>query len=185
MSARGRSNILLPYSERAIEKRTAVHGTPCHDTLTQLRIHRAAQSVIQTGNFDHLRVPILYDDHEFYVMELVDVSQPLWLGNPASCSLYNLNMIIDVTSDLERFWNIMWNQYGFAPWDFQLFVQQDNSVVLLGFDKFGLRRPEGIGAPVDIPVPVPVNEFFSGDCFPYYFRVDVDWNTVRQRSGVN
>ena len=179
--AYGRSNLILPYSDTAIEKKRARHGTPCHDTLTQIRIHRAAQDVIAHGNFDHLRVPMLYDDHEYYVMERVDTRNPIWLGDFDCCDLFSVNLIMDVKADLQRFWNTLWDQYGFAAWDFQLFLQDDQSVVLLGFDKFGFRRDEGLGAPVDLPVPVPVDEFFRGDCFPRDFRVNVNWIVPRPR----
>lgn len=186
MPSYGRSNLILPYSEDTIEKRRARHGTPCHDTLTQIRIHRAAQHILSEGNYIYLRVPRLYDDQGCYIMERVDLLRPLWLGNEDSCSFHNINFIIDVTSELERFWQDMWNEYGFAPWDFQLYVQEDDTVVLLGFDKFGFRHDFGLGSPVALPVPVILDDFFAGDCFPRRFRVGVDWvQQPRQYPSVN
>lgn len=174
----GRSNLILPYFDApdgtpCIQKIKAQVGTPCHDTLTQLRIHMLAQRILtQTPNYDHLRVPRLYDDpHHKYIMERVDTTQPLWLGDSLSTDQYSQHFIEDVKRELRNFWNDMWN-HKFAAWDFQLFIQPDLSVVLLGFDKFGFERyteSASLDISAEMPVPVPREELFLAPCFPPYF----------------
>lgn len=178
----GRSNIILPFLTNQLIKERARHGTPCHDTITQKRIHGLAQRIIYEGNYDHLRVPALSEEAtpHTYAMEMIDTSHPIWLGNEESLEEESVNLIMDLKSDLERFWRAMWAE-GFAPWDFQLYLQGDGAVMMIGFDKFGFRHDQGNGAPVELPVPVHLDEFFAGDCFPRDFRAGVDWQHPRSR----
>lgn len=174
----GRSNRIISFNNLQVEKVRAYHGTPCHDTFTQKRIHILAQNIINQGSYDHLRVPALSDEvmPNIYVMDRIDTLHPIWFGDEKE----SVNLIMDLKSDLERFWSAMWAQ-GFACWDFQLYLQEDRTVMMIGFDKFGFRRTEGNGYPVDLPIDVPLNEFFLGDCFPRNFCAGVEWGQVRSR----
>jgi hypothetical protein len=71
----------------------------------------------------------------------------------------------------------MW-EAGFAPWDFELYVQRNGRVILLDVDKFGFRRDLGAAAggapssgtePVQMPVPLALDTFFHHPCFPRDF----------------
>lgn len=168
----GRSNRILPFDNLQVEKVRAYHGTPCHDTFTQKRIHIIAESIINKGHYEYLRVPALSDQvmPHVYVMQRINTLHPIWLGDDEALEKESVNFIMDLIFELERFWRAMWAQ-GFASWDFQLYVQEDKTVMMIGFDKFGFRRTEG-----DLPINVPL----LGDCFPRNFRAGVEWAHVAQ-----
>lgn len=178
----GRSNRILPFDNLQVEKVRAYHGTPCHDTFTQKRIHIIAETIINKGHYEYLRVPALSDQvmPHVYVMQRINTLHPIWLGDDEALEKESVNFIMDLIFELERFWRAMWAQ-GFASWDFQLYLQEDKTVMMIGFDKFGFRRTEGNGYPVDLPIHVPLNEFFLGDCFPRNFCAGVDWSQPRSR----
>ena len=147
------NSILIPSQDnRFVLKKTFGH-TRGHDILTQSRIHLLAQEILNDqNNFDVLRAPCLiaYDDWrpryipvergEFYGMELVNTSHPIWLGDRDSTMHVPVDILERVQDELLRFFKMMWDR-GFVPWGFELYLQPDGTVILLDFDKFGFRRP--------------------------------------------
>ena len=65
----------------------------------------------------------------------------------------------------------MWN-YGYAPWDFELYLQPDSRVMILDFDKFGKRllsNPKDTEPCVRMPFEKNFQGFFDHICFPEGF----------------
>ena len=147
------NSILIPSSDSRFVWKKALPRSEGHDTLTQSRIHLLAQEILRDEhNFDVLRAPCLVsiDDwrpqridiplQEFYAMEKVDTSHPIWLGDRDSAAHIPFDILEKLNNELLRFFVMMYNQ-GFVPWGFELYLQRDGSVILLDFDKFGFRRP--------------------------------------------
>ena len=192
----GASAVILPLADGALVRKKMRRNAAGHDELTQQRIHRTSQTILQDrNNFDYLRMPVLEEGNwiplEHYVMQRVDVTRPLFLGDRDSCaSILNDRLLPehlnldDISNELARWWRQMWTA-GFAPWDFELYVQRNGRVILLDVDKFGFRR-EGYGGggaaaaagggpapaegpPVQMPVPLALDTFFHHPCFPTDF----------------
>ncbi len=187
----GASAVILPLADGHLVRKKMRRNAAGHDELTQQRIHRLSQRILQDrNNFDYLRMPVLEEGdwipQEHYVMQRVDVTRPLFLGDRDSCaSILNDRSVPehlsldDISNELARWWRQMW-EAGFAPWDFELYVQRNGRVILLDLDKFGFRR-EGAAAaaggapapsqgdPVQMPVPLALDTFFHHPCFPRDF----------------
>lgn len=146
------NSILIPSQDnRFVLKKTYSHSRG-HDILTQSRIHLLAQEILNNqNNFDILRAPCLiaYEDWrprhipvergEFYAMETVNTSHPIWLGDRDSTMHIPMHILDGLEDELVRFFKMMWDR-GFVPWGFELYLQPDGTVILLDFDKFGFRR---------------------------------------------
>jgi hypothetical protein len=145
----------------SVEKKT--RRATGHPIQLQMTIHRIVQNTINQGNYDYIRVPILSDVNPMrYKMERISTRRPLILGEPDSCRISNIR---EVKAELVRLWVQLW-ELGYAAWDFDLFVH-DGKVVLLDFDRFGVRMPNGVP---DLPVQIPVGSFFNHACFPTDFK---------------
>lgn len=152
---------------RTVEKKTRrITG---HPIQVQMTIHRIVQNILSQGNYDYIRVPILYDvNPNKYKMERISTRHPLIMSEPDSCSNARIANITHVKNELVRLWVQLWEQ-GYAAWDFDLFVY-DGKVVLLDFDRFGLRTPNQVP---DLPLQIPVGTFFNHSCFPTDFKARV------------
>ena len=151
--------ILIPYG-RMVEKKT--RRSTGHSIQLQMKIHRIILNIIIQGNYHHIRVPILSDVNPMrYLMERISTRRPLILGEPDSCRIPHLSQI---KQELVRLWVELWDR-GYAAWDFDLFVQEGR-VILLDFDRFGLR----VNNSIDLPVQIPMGSFFNHACFPTDFK---------------
>lgn len=155
---------------RTVEKKT--RRTTGHPIQVQMTIHRVVQTIINQGNYDYIRVPILYDVNPMrpmrpmpYKMERISTRYPLILSEPDSCRITDIQSIRNVKNELVRLWVQLW-ELGYAAWDFDLFVH-DGKVVLLDFDRFGIRTPNQVP---DLPLQIPVGTFFNHSCFPTDFK---------------
>lgn len=152
---------------RSVEKKT--RRATGHPIQLQMTIHRLVQNIINQGNYDYIRVPILSDVNPMrYKMERISTRHPLILGEPDSFSNARISNIREIKSELVRLWADLWAQ-GYAAWDFDLFVH-DGKVVLLDFDRFGVRMPNRIP---DLPLQIPVGTFFNHSCFPTDFKASL------------
>ena len=135
-----------------------------HSIQFQMTMHRLLLNLLQ--DYTHLRVPILSDVNPTrYLMARISTRRPLILGEPDSCRLPHLS---EIKQELVRLWIALWDR-GYAAWDFDLFVQKDGKVILLDFDRFGLR----VNNSVDLPLHIPMGSFFNHACFPTDFKAAI------------
>jgi len=137
-----------------------------HNIEVQKRIHALVYNILTHGNYDILRAPRL-DESMFYIMERVDTTRPIILGDRDSCRSFPQDVIAHLKRDLASLWDELWTG-GYAAWDFDLFLQPDGKVVILDFDRFGVRTG-GLLIPVKMPLNIPINSFFRNKCFPRNF----------------
>jgi len=149
---------------RSVEKKT--RRATGHPIQLQMTIHRIIQSIIDQGNYDYIRVPLLSDvNPNKYKMERISTRHPLILSEPDCCRMTDIQTIRNVKIELVRLWVQLW-EIGYAAWDFDLFVH-DGKVILLDFDRFGVRMSNGVP---DLPLQIPVGTFFNHSCFPTDFK---------------
>ena len=98
----------------------------------QKEIHEIVLKILSNPFYTVLRAPYLVKS-SVYEMEAVDVDTPIFLGVedriPAG---FDLRRLIE---ELAYFWKQLWSR-GHAAWDFELYLQEDGSVVILDYDKF-------------------------------------------------
>jgi len=161
----GSHGIIIPHGSSVEKKSRRATG---HSIQLQMTIHRVVQNIINQGNYNHIRVPILSDvNPNKYKMERISTRRPIILGEPDSCRTLGTTMIREMKNELIRLWIELW-ELGYAAWDFDLFVH-DGKVVLLDFDRFGFRMPRMPNG-VDLPLQIPVGTFFNHSCFPTDFK---------------
>jgi hypothetical protein len=149
-----------------------------HDVITQKRIHYAAQKVISEINLKILRVPRLQlGNPPQYEMELINTHRIIYLGDPNHGTSLSPEFYEALCCEITQFWIALINM-GFAAWDYELFLQDNGTVMLIDFDKFGFRMTSG---PVSIQLPqikrgsetrscMPdLHYFFQNPCFPHDF----------------
>ena len=151
----GTSSRIVPWKNGIVRKRIKRQS----NTLSikeQIHIHKIAETIIK--EFYILTTPHLYYDMAYpgyYLMEEIDVEEPIWLG---SC------MYDPVIKELQTFWQSMWN-HNYAAWDFELYRQPDGRVMIIDFDKFGIR----LESSVKMPIQTKFEWFFDHICFPQEF----------------
>lgn len=169
----GANGLIIPSPNGNLVRKKMRRNAIGNSIEVQMRIHRITQQILtDQNNFTILRAPYLQATNgaagggpEEYWMERIDTSRPLWLGDQDSVNCYSQNLVEDVKQELVRFWRQMWER-GYAPWDFELYVQRDGSVVLLDFDKFGRRTDDNSMVQMPYRVSVPPERFFTHICFP-------------------
>jgi hypothetical protein len=187
----GANGLIIPSPNGNLVRKKMRRNAIGNPIEVQMRIHRITQQILtDQNNFTTLRAPYLQVSQaahagggsgtEEYWMERIDTSQPLWLGDQDSVNCYSQNLVEDVKLELVRYWRQIWER-GYAPWDFELYVQRDNSVVLLDFDKFG-RRIDDDQVQMPYRVTVPPQRFFTHICFPPDFAERVA-NPFRTTNG--
>jgi hypothetical protein len=175
----GANGIILPSPTGNLVRKKMRRHALGNSIETQMRLHQLSQSILRDeNNYTTLRAPYLAPPQQMaggggppeYWMERIDTSHPLWLGDHDSVNCYSTNLIQDVTNELRRYWLAMWER-GVVPWDFELYVQPDNSVVLLDFDKYAemvngsLTFARGIN--------ISLRDFFVHPSFPPEFGAQV------------
>jgi hypothetical protein len=180
----GANGLIIPSPSGTVVRKKMRRNAVGNSIDVQMSIHRIAQQILcDTNNFTILRAPYLQQrtaaaagggpepNEEEYWMERIDTSNPLWLGDADSVNCYSRNLVEDTKHELARFWQQMWAR-GYAAWDFELYVQRDNTVVILDFDKYARRQPD---ASYRMPyrVNVPPERFFIHICFPPEFAEQV------------
>uniref|UniRef100_A0A6C0KP71 Uncharacterized protein n=1 Tax=viral metagenome TaxID=1070528 RepID=A0A6C0KP71_9ZZZZ len=172
----GSSGIIISWNSGIVRKKLKKQQNPTLTLQEQKNIHNIAESI--TKQLHILKVPKLYIDFlypAYYLMEKVDTEEPIWLGDPLVYSQYNSKFLKDLKKELHTFWQSMWN-YGYAAWDFELYLQPDDRVILLDFDKFGKRlltNPSLTDPSVYMPLQImTANNFFDHMCFPHGFTDD-------------
>jgi hypothetical protein len=168
----GANGLIIPMPDGFTVRKKMRHGSRRnrgHDLQTQKRLHSlAARTLVDNNNFDILRTPYVLeeeDNPDWYVMERIQTDRPLWLGDPDSRRSYGDPEALETLErELVRFWATMWQQ-GFAPWDFELYIQRSGRVMMVDYDKWGFRRTDG-NEPVQMPVAVTTRNFFTHPCFP-------------------
>jgi hypothetical protein len=175
----GANGIILPSPTGNLVRKKMRRRALGNSLDLQIHIHRMSQSILRDdNNYTTLRAPYLAPPQAQaggggpaeYWMERIDTSHPLWLGDHDSVNCYSQHLIEETTRELRRYWLAMWER-GIAPWDFELYVQSDNSVVLLDFDKYAQRTGEGITFPRGINIPA--RSFFQHPSFPPDFQNQV------------
>jgi hypothetical protein len=161
----GSHGIIIPMNTKVEKKSRRSTG---HSIEVQMTIHRIVQNILRQGNYNHIRVPLLSDvNPRRYKMERISTWRPVVLGEAeSSMRVPNLD---EVNQELVRLWIEIWEN-GYAAWDFDLFLQADGKIVLLDFDRFGLRMSN---QPPYMPLQIPVGSFFNHSCFPTDFKMRV------------
>jgi hypothetical protein len=175
----GANGIILPSPTGNLVRKKMRRRALGNSIDTQIQLHRMSQSILRDeNNYTTLRVPYLAPQTlgaagggpTEYWMERVDTTRPLWLGDHDSVNCYSQNLIEEVIRELRRYWLAMWDR-DIAPWDFELYVQPDNSVVLLDFDKYAQRINGRLTSARGLNIPV--RDFFNHACFSPEFEAQV------------
>jgi hypothetical protein len=122
--------------------------------LEQRKIHRIIYDCLKT--YKILKTPKIYydtDNPNAYLMQEINTDNPIWLGDPSTYASYSPEYIAALIKELQQLWKHLWNS-GYSAWDFELYVQPNNNVMILDFDKFGKK----------------INYFFDHICFPQGFE---------------
>jgi hypothetical protein len=135
--------VLIPHPTQQMVRKKVYAGNPIE---FQRRLHRLSDILLRDENtYTILRTPKLYESpQEDYWMESVDRRHPIWLGDPdsvASLSRRYPSLLAPLTRELTLYWISMWD-HGYIPYGFQLYLQEDGSVVLSEFDTYGPRTQE-------------------------------------------
>ena len=200
--------MIIPYllangMDQELIRKKLNHGASGHDLITQERIHRFAEIILHDYNI--LKTPEIWQDSQYpnyYIMNRIDTSRPLWLSDSDSCAAFDINLIEDVRHELVRFWKDMWES-GFAPCGFKLYVQPLlHRQPLLHGQPLLHRQPLLHGQPRPIIMmvgysqcvirntlahdsPIPNSDFFLNSCFPKgfhdYLEVILDDDASRNR----
>ena len=125
----------------------------------QMRIHSIVQRILQGDSYNYIRVPLLPITSR-YLMQRVSTRRPLILGSSCNCRSFEKIDVPAIIEELTRLFIDIWVA-GYAAFGFELFVQPDGTVVLLGFDKFRVCRNKN-----GVPILVGPETFFNHSCFP-------------------
>ncbi len=148
-------------SQRHMEK--VLKEGPVHDITTQKRIHRLLSRVIAENYCSLFHVPELIEpESDIYIVKVFDVSKKITIGMLSQYHNYK-----DYLREYLQVWRRMW-YYGFALYDFNLYLQDDGTLVMSDFDHTGFRMTDG---PRLCSFPKPFNEeyLFDHSCYPQYF----------------
>ena len=147
-----------------------------HETQTQKRLHDLTYRVIQDLGLQILRTPqIIQSFPELYETEPVFAFLKINLGDPLNGVELDERFRGELIRELAILWAALWRE-GFAAWGFTLYLQPDNTVMLLDYSRFGFRMTSG-------PVPILLPQFqqdpessahlmkyiFDCTCFPRDF----------------
>ena len=129
-------SIMIPYEDNFIRKKI-LKNDEIQDLPMQKHIHGTAYYILQ--NYKILKTPAIMDRYDnYYIMERIDTSKPIWLGDKDSCDSYDANLINDLKKEVIKFWNDMWDR-NFAAWGFDLYLQPDSKVMMIGYSGFKAR----------------------------------------------
>jgi hypothetical protein len=123
----GSNGIVEDTSSRTVTKRCKRKATG-YPADVQKEIHKEALGILADPFYTILKVPFLVEG-PLYEMQRIDVDTPIFLGE-SGLSFPRL------TEELMSFWRSMWYLHGYAAWDFELYLQEDGSVMMIDFDKF-------------------------------------------------
>ena len=158
----GSHGLIIPVDRDVVMKKTRrgySEGLTIHQ---QKGIHDLLEKLLpQDGIF---KVPKVVKSFDSYKMERICTSRPLFLGDKDSCKCYHHDLISDVIAELVPLWELIW-EHGYAAWDFELFVQPDNRVAIIDFDRFGVRPIKEYTQPY-----LDEYKFFQHACFPPQFQ---------------
>lgn len=159
-----------------VEKHTV--GEIGHDVQTQKRLHDLTHRLIKDLNLQIIRTPSLnYANQNGYEMALIDTSLPIYLGDRLKSADLSPRIYEALCDEVVTLWWTLWMK-GFAAWDFKLYLQPDDTVMLVDYDKFGFRMSSG---PFSIQLPnikkhsethvclQDLQYFFENTCFPRNF----------------
>jgi hypothetical protein len=162
----GSSSMILPWKHNTIQKKRKKSA----NTLTlfeQRVIHGIIENLTQKTKV--LKTPKLYNDFKYpnhYIMEKINTDTPIWLGDPHIHLHYETLFMKTLLHEIQDLWKNMWN-YGYAPWDFELYIQPNKEVMIIDFDKFGKRISHTNS--LMMPLQTPLEDFFDHICFPPRF----------------
>ena len=98
------------------------------DAEEQYKIQKIAYDIVQKNNFEIIKVPQLFKlGNKSISMEKIDDSYPYYNQE----SNYNLKFCNELKKFNEEFLN-----FGYLPYDYECYLQKDNTVYILDFDKF-------------------------------------------------
>jgi len=126
------SNGIVRESSATTVIKTCRKKATGYTALQQREIHRIAFSILANPSYTMLKTPFLVDG-PLYEMQKVEVDEPIFLANPEIIS-----PDVDIsrlTGELVAYWKSMW-AVGHAPWDFELYLQKDGTVMMLDYDKY-------------------------------------------------
>ena len=156
-----------------------IHAEPMpsgHDALTRKRIHELTYRLIGELGLRVLKAPRIDHTHPTeYHFEHIQTESPIYLGDRMHGVELAPMFYEEVCNELLILWWALWEK-GFAAYDFKLFLQSDNTVMLVDYDSFGFRMTTG---PVSILLPefqrdpesskTRLRYFFEPVCFPKDF----------------
>ena len=159
----GKNSRIYSLNNASVQK-VLKEGSTGHDLLTQKRIHHLLSRVIDELSCSLFRVPKLIESYpQEYCMEYVDTSNAIFLG-----MLCNTKNYTNYLNEFLEIWRAMWF-YGFALYDFELYLQKDGTIMIIDFDKTGFRMTSGPQL-FSFPIPFQNQDYiFEHPCFPQNF----------------
>jgi hypothetical protein len=96
----------------------------------QYKIHKIAYEIVKKNNFEIIKVPkLLKLGNKSISMEKIDDSYPYYREKSNKNSKF--------CNELKKFYEDF-KTYGYFPYDYECYLQKDNKVYILDFDKFKL-----------------------------------------------
>ena len=156
--------VILRVSSTVVEKLR--FRDDCLTLYKQKAIHRLIEHILRTDTYQFLSVPELFDDPHTsrYRMRRIRTNSPLYLGIETNT----------IASEVTLLWKELW-ALGYAAWDFELYLQPDGTVMIIDFDRFGIKiqdqqRNLSIQEQIHLPITIPSGTFFNHVCFPSEFE---------------
>jgi len=156
--------VILRVSSTIVEKMR--FRDDCLTLYKQKAIHRLIEHILNTDSYQFLSVPELLDDPhtDRYRMRRIRTNRPLYLGIETNV----------ISSEITLLWKELC-ALGYAAWDFELYLQPDGTVMMIDFDRFGIKiqdqqRNLSIQEQIHLPITIPSGTFFNHVCFPAEFE---------------
>jgi len=137
-----------------------------HDSLTQKRIHNLLDKVIDELSCSFFQVPtLLPSEPDDYEMKHFDMTHPVYIGMLAQS---HTAMYPNILHEFISIWLRMW-YYGFALYDFKLYIQPNGLITIANFEYTAFRMTEGPKL-FGFPIPFETEDYiFEHPCFPQNF----------------
>jgi RIO-like serine/threonine protein kinase len=129
----------------------------------QFKLQKLAENIVKNTKLNIIKVPKIFSyGNNFIKMERIDDSHPYYNEE----SSYNLEFI----KELEIFYK-NFIKYGYLPFDFECYLQKNNQIVILDFDKFikiyNYKQVEYLGKKYCI------NDLLQGPFIPKKFKINL------------
>ena len=157
--------VILRVSSSVVEK--FCFREDCLTLQKQKTIHRLIENILATEFYQFLKVPELLDEphRPRYRMRRIRTNIPVFLGIQDN----------SIATEVKQLWKDLWD-LGYAAWDFELYIQPDGTVMIIDFDRFGIKIDGAhtynlrLQEKIHLPITIPPGSFFNHVCFPSEFE---------------